>query len=158
MGYVFVTAPAGYPGRIYRSGQILEHHLVWWRHTGQLVPPGMVLHHKNENKADNVFENLELKPRGTHTKDHCSLGNTKLRCAYCKQQFWRSVRQANTYASQGCNKTYCSRECAGKDRLIGGNIRHGTAVAYRFHKCRCSECRKGNATRARERRARKALR
>lgn len=38
----------------------------------QVVPagPGMVRHHRNEDKGDNRPENLEVKPRAEHTADH----------------------------------------------------------------------------------------
>lgn len=38
----------------------------------KVVPagPGMVRHHKDENKENNVATNLEVKTRSQHTTDH----------------------------------------------------------------------------------------
>lgn len=38
----------------------------------KVVPagPGMVRHHKDENKANNAKDNLEVIPRGKHTAEH----------------------------------------------------------------------------------------
>ena len=68
--YELVIAPPDYTGVKYRGRYVYEHHLVWWKNTGQLVPPGHLLHHKDDDKRRNVFENLELKPRGTHSTEH----------------------------------------------------------------------------------------
>lgn len=68
--YILVVAPDDYPGMKYRGRYVYEHHLVWWRHTGQLVPKGSVLHHKDDQKTRNVIDNLELKSNGAHTAEH----------------------------------------------------------------------------------------
>jgi hypothetical protein len=68
--YILVIAPDEYPGKRYRGRYAYEHHLVWWQNTGQLVPPGFDLHHKDEVKTNNVFQNLELKTHGGHVADH----------------------------------------------------------------------------------------
>ena len=55
MEYKFVKAPENYPGKIYQFGnRILEHHLVWWENTGELVEDGEIIHHKNENKINDA--------------------------------------------------------------------------------------------------------
>ena len=38
----------------------------------KVVPagPGMVRHHKDEDKTNNAAANLEVEPRGKHTADH----------------------------------------------------------------------------------------
>lgn len=44
--------------------------------------PGQVRHHKDEDKANNAPDNLEVKDRGAHTADHNrSRGLGKLRKA-----------------------------------------------------------------------------
>lgn len=68
--YELVKAPPEYPGKKYRNKYVYEHHLVFWIYTGKLIPNNFVLHHKNENKRDNSFKNLELLKRADHSKTH----------------------------------------------------------------------------------------
>jgi len=43
-----------------RRGYAIRSHLVWEKNTGHMVVPPEVIHHKNGNKQDDRFENLEL--------------------------------------------------------------------------------------------------
>jgi hypothetical protein len=75
--YELIVAPDGYPGVRYRGRYAYEHVVVWWQNTGAMPPSGSVVHHKDENKRNNEFDNLETKPRANHTKDH-KLGNRRV--------------------------------------------------------------------------------
>jgi HNH endonuclease len=68
--YELVAAPADFPGKRYRDRYCYEHTLVWWLNTGRLPLPGHVIHHDNENKRDNRFENLKEKTNQAHTAEH----------------------------------------------------------------------------------------
>lgn len=68
--YELVVAPPEYPGKLYRNKYCYEHHLVWWLGTGNLPASDEVIHHRNEQKRDNRFENLELKTKARHTTEH----------------------------------------------------------------------------------------
>ena len=47
-----------------------EHHYVWEAHGNAPAPKGYVLHHKDEDKENNRYTNLELLTRGQHAKLH----------------------------------------------------------------------------------------
>lgn len=93
--YELVIAPPEYPGRKYRGRYVYEHHLVWWKHTGMVVPEGFVIHHKNDRKRDNRFENFELKENAEHSRHHARPSKAKhgtstkyrrgCRCGDCKK-------------------------------------------------------------------------
>ena len=119
--YKFVKAPENYPGKTYTCGnRILEHHLVWWQNTGEVVDNEDIIHHKNEIKSDNRFSNLIRMPRGEHTIHHFKIyDDVELECDCCGKSFIRSGRLL-----QKAKSFYCSRRCAammtmGIDRIKG---------------------------------------
>ena len=46
------------------------HVAIWEYHSGQTVPAGYVIHHKDGNCSNNDFDNLECLPRGEHLSRH----------------------------------------------------------------------------------------
>jgi len=111
-GYELVIAPPEYPGKKYRGRYVYEHHLVWWKHTGQLVPVGFDLHHKDENKRRNVYDNLELKKHGAHIADHNAVEREVLLCGYCSAEMKLLPSVVLTRMKQSrSGKLFCSRRC-----------------------------------------------
>lgn len=51
-------------------GYIREHRIVLEKHLGRHLEADEVVHHKNGNKQDNHFENLEIMGRAEHLKLH----------------------------------------------------------------------------------------
>lgn len=68
--YEMVIAPKDYPGKKYRDRYCYEHTLVWWKNTGTIPKDNEIIHHKNGNKRDNPFSNLELRKKGGHVNYH----------------------------------------------------------------------------------------
>lgn len=114
--YELVIAPENYPGKKYRDRYVYEHHLIWWQNTATLVPDGMVIHHKNEQKRDNRFENLELMAKADHVKEHKSSpfnerGELKLQeavCAWCGISFLVKGHSLR-HRKKANNNIFCSR-------------------------------------------------
>jgi hypothetical protein len=102
------------------------HKQVWVDHHGP-IPTGMVVHHKDENPANNEIGNLELKTPSRHSKDHGSIykaiagpkdwHRTEIgrQChSVNSKKGWRK-RTATERVCQHCGKPYSSR--AAKDAL-----------------------------------------
>jgi hypothetical protein len=143
--YKFVIAPDDYPGRRYRKNTILEHHLNWWKVTGETVPAGMILHHKNEIKTDNRPENLQLMTLAEHTKEHSAVGRSfkDVICSYCGVSFQKEIRQIKLNQIN----FYCSRRHMAKSpRQTCSTLEHGNQSMYRKG-CRCDICKNGNRLR-----------
>ena len=119
--YILVVSPKGYPGKRYRGKYVYQHQLAWWINTGELVPDGYVIHHKNEDRHDNHFENLEMIERKIHAVIHKpGYGFIELVCDICGKTFQRSLsmynRKQRFLSNHGLtkSKTCCSKTCAGK--------------------------------------------
>jgi len=112
--YTLVKAPNNYPGITYRGERryVYEHRLVWWQNTGE-VADGFTVHHKNENKRDNRFSNLEKLTRGEHTALHApETPMVKLTCARCGAEFELEKRHHDFKARKGQTRFFCSRSHA----------------------------------------------
>ena len=111
--YVLVLAPKDYVGKKYRGRYCYEHHLIYWLNYGVVPKDDEIIHHKDGNKHNNLIDNLELKKRAEHTKNHRKTGKTmiEVRCSFCGKLFVREKRFAHFlhYNTQYC---CCSNECA----------------------------------------------
>lgn len=110
--YILVKAPEWFKGKRYRGRYCYEHHLVWEKTHGEPIPDGMVVHHKDENKYNNVPENLEL----LSARAHCSLHGAKhkkrvaiVKCPACGKIFEKDARMLPFR-----NLVFCSRQCVGR--------------------------------------------
>jgi hypothetical protein len=62
-----------------------EHVLVWEQHHGMPLPPGLEIHHVNEDKLDNRIENLRAVTRLEHKRLHSG-------CELRDGQWWKPCR------------------------------------------------------------------
>lgn len=61
------------------TGGVLEHHYVWYQHTGHIIDTTKeVIHHKNHIRTDNRIENLELMLIQEHMQLHTDVATANL--------------------------------------------------------------------------------
>lgn len=80
--------------------------------------PGCIVHHKNENKYDNIDLNLEVTNRSDHARLHkCRFKNMEMACSVCGKRFvWTDQAQQRYYSDLRRNIDRiitCSRKCSG---------------------------------------------
>lgn len=106
--YELIIPPVDYPGKRYRGRYAYEHHVVFWKTHGRLRSKDCVIHHKNDQKRENIPSNLEEKTWSDHSRLHNSLKPIKyttLVCGWCKNEFKRPSR----LYKPDQDKNYCCR-------------------------------------------------
>lgn len=103
-----------YP-RAYSMGYAMRAHVVYWLKTGEVHPFGTVLHHINEIKTDDRFENLEVKDFGKHSADHSRKPHdavyTTLTCEHCGLPFETQQHRLISRPKEGSRVRFCSLPC-----------------------------------------------
>ena len=121
--YNIVIAPPEYPGKKYRGRYCYEHRLVFWQTHGRLPDPGEVVHHKDEDKRNNVPKNLEDKPGPDHTRHHHKSAATVIvRCHYCGKEKVILKRKLGGKKWAGLKYIYCDNKCQAKKQFPGSSI------------------------------------
>ena len=84
----------------YARGSFL--HRVVWSYCNGEIPDGYVIHHIDENKANNHIKNLQCLSVSEHTHCHGAPFVEKI-CLNCNGKF--------TVSSKNARRKYCSRSC-----------------------------------------------
>ena len=89
------------------------------RHLGRYFDTDKVIHHKDENIANNNIDNLEVWDRSSHAAKHSSKPDyeeKEFRCPVCKTKFILNKQQIINYNSnrkRNIKGPFCSRRCSG---------------------------------------------
>lgn len=96
----------------WRNGYAFRRHVVFWLANGFCHKAGEVIHHGDENKLNDNIDNLELKTRGQHTRDHCLQQGIKFTCRQCSEDFYvKQFRIDQRRREEGREIKYCSQRC-----------------------------------------------
>ena len=126
-----------YP-RAYHEGYALRAHVVWWLHTGEVHPTGTNLHHRDKDKLNDVFANLECKDARQHTIDHLQRLH-EFTCGYCGNKFYVTGRELGRRTSEGKLPKFCSLKCY---HLLPRSKEHNKAIADGLRRARTEGRRK----------------
>jgi len=96
------------------NNYVLEHRIVMENFLGRLLLNTEIVHHKNENKKDNVPTNLEVTSLSEHSSRHGKTGRCmlKIKCPSCNRTFIKEKRQSHLI--KGGIFAACSNSCRGK--------------------------------------------
>lgn len=121
--YTLILAPDGYPGKKYRGRYAYEHHVVWWKETEETIDTSRFqIHHINEDRYDNRFENLEKKTISEHGKLHAkTVELIRRECGFCGKDLMLYPSKVRFYEKHG-RQHFCSRSCGAKKQWADGRV------------------------------------
>ena len=110
-GYFRVYRP-DYP-KTYTMGYAKRSHVVWWLKTKMVLADGYALHHKNGNKLDDGYKNLELVEHGQHSLRHNLIRREVIshqcKCKNCGKEF---TMLYSRISEKECRRgRFCSQLC-----------------------------------------------
>ena len=98
------------------AGYVYRYHAVWFIMTGEIIPDGYCIHHRNLNKLDDRFENLQKITKAEHAAEHhkgrkCPDSWMSFKCETCGQDFSKERYRVNGRKKEGHKIKYCSMKC-----------------------------------------------
>jgi hypothetical protein len=73
LGYIYVTTTPDHPGKRMKDHDktyVYKHVVVMENHLGRPLKKWEIVHHKDDNPANNLLSNLELTTQGEHARGH----------------------------------------------------------------------------------------
>lgn len=104
--------PRCYSGRDYAR----RSHVVWWIATGNAVPYGFDIHHKNKNKLDDRIENFELLTHGEHSHEHNPIRIENGYASRVCQNYEQGFKIKKGRLRDSSRGKYCSQKCYQRTR------------------------------------------
>lgn len=139
------------------DGLVYIHRVVASEKAGRVLLKTEHVHHKDENPMNWKRGNLQILSNREHHLIHGAGRETPmllLACAFCGKEFEKTEREERTHRKTRKGGPFCSRSCGAKGQHRPGGkrqiqLRHGSVVAYSYHRCRCRVCKDANAERQR---------
>lgn len=103
-----------YPIPYFGEGYVPRFLVVWWLHTGNVPQKGFDIHHKDGNKLNDRFDNLDILSHSEHSKIHNPQNKfftLLLTCPNCNKEFNPSKRQVERLRDEKIYPKYCSIGC-----------------------------------------------
>lgn len=101
-----------------KNGYVLEHRLVAENHLGRTLSKNEVVHHKDGNRYNNSWKNLEVMTRDGHSQRHATLKKEECRikvvCSFCGKTFLERGGMYKYKVRIGRKEFFCSRSCSAK--------------------------------------------
>lgn len=114
--YKWIKVPEEYPYKKYKGKYALKHWYVYWKHYGDVIPDGYIIHHKDNNPSNNDISNLELLSKEEHDKHHSEERFKEyalLLCPNCGKLFTKKMRYIRKDIETNSSKVIaCSRSCS----------------------------------------------
>lgn len=112
--YLYALVPE-YPNCT-KNGYVLLHRVIMENHLGRLLNTNEIVHHIDENKKNNLIENLQVMTKEEHNKYHGSKQGrlmVKLKCPICKKEFEIEKRKSFFIKPVKYPCTCCCNRCRG---------------------------------------------
>lgn len=128
------------------GGYALRSRVVWWINTGEVLPADIDIHHKDENRTNDSFDNLERMDHIDHAHHHnpktvvmvecvCKTCNgvfklekwrlkEKSRGQYCSQSCYQSRVRPSTLVSIIC------KECGSPYKVVPSRVDKSHCCSY----------------------------
>jgi hypothetical protein len=126
-------------------------------HNRKLLDDDVQVHHKDEDKTNDVIENLEELTFQQHKQRHKETDKrliyVYLNCKVCGILYEVRTNDYKIKVKQGQKNWFCGRECQYKfikPPVQKSELKHGTKSCYSYHRCRCEICKVANTERQRK--------
>ena len=93
---------------------VLEHRFVMEQALGRPLDRGEIVHHKDGNKHNNDFRNLEIRTNSGHAQAHGESRRAETQsftCPRCGAEFTRTLRYIRSKKKLGQKHFLCGRGC-----------------------------------------------
>lgn len=127
-GYIWMRSQK-YPGAS-PNGYVLEHRLIMANHLGRRLTSDEIVHHINDDRADNRIENLEIMSNSKHVKYHMARLPKEILAKMAKRLTLlnkkRAKKRISILCECGCGGEFITPDKKGRDkRFIVGHQGRG---------------------------------